>query len=120
MQTIIILHSLFRWAVLILGLWTLINALTGYFSKRTYSSNDNRSNLFFMISCDIQLLIGLVLYYSNGWFDRLKDLGNNMKDPINRFFTMEHTTLLILAWILVHIGINSFKIWQNQPHYLLY
>jgi hypothetical protein len=114
MQIILILHNLFRWAVLIFGLWTLANALTGFFSKRKYSSNDNRSNLFFMISCDIQLLIGLILYYSNGWFDRLKDLGNNMKDPVNRFFTMEHTTLLIIAWILVHIGRAKVKTAQTD------
>jgi hypothetical protein len=39
-----------------------------------------------MISCDIQLLLGLILYFSNGWFTRLKDLGNNMKEPYSRFF----------------------------------
>lgn len=109
MQIVLILHSLFRWAVLIFGLWTLVNALTGFFSKRTYSPNDNRSNLLFMISCDIQLLIGLILYFSNGWFERLKDLGNNMKDPNSRFFTMEHMSLLVIAWVLVHIGRASVK-----------
>ena len=62
-----------------------------------------------MISCDIQLLIGLILYFSNGWFDRLKDLGNNMKDPVTRFFTMEHMSMMILAWILVHVGRASVK-----------
>ena len=62
-----------------------------------------------MISCDIQLLIGLILYFTNGWFDRLKDLGNNMKDPANRFFTMEHMSLLIVAWVLVHIGRSAVK-----------
>ena len=70
MQIVLILHNLLRWAVLILGVWTLVNALTGYFGKRIYSANDNRSNLFFMISCDVQLLIGLALYIHNGWFDR--------------------------------------------------
>ena len=109
MQIVLILHSLLRWAVVILGLWTLINALTGYFGKRAYSANDNRSNLFFMISCDIQLLIGLALYIHNGWFDRLKDMGNNMKDPYLRFFTMEHLTLMLVAWVLVHIGRATVK-----------
>ena len=109
MQIVLILHSLFRWAVLLFGLWTLLNALTGFFGKRTYTAGDNRSNLLFMISCDIQLLIGLVLYFTNGWFDRLKDLGNNMKDPVNRFFTMEHMSLLLVAWILVHIGRAAVK-----------
>ena len=109
MQIVLILHSLFRWAVLLFGFWTLLNAITGFFGKRTYTAGDNRSNLLFMISCDIQLLIGLILYFTNGWFDRLKDLGNNMKDLANRFFTMEHMSLLIVAWVLVHIGRSAVK-----------
>ena len=109
MQIVLILHNLLRWAVLLFGLWTLLNSLTGYFGKRNFTANDNRSNLFFMISCDIQLLLGLVLYFSNGWFSRLKDLGNNMKDPYTRFFTMEHLTMMLLAWVLVHIGRASVK-----------
>ena len=109
MQIVLVLHNLLRWGVLIFGLWTLLNALTGVFGKRNYTANDNRSNLLFMIFCDIQLLIGLILYFTNSWFDRLKDLGNNMKDPYNRFFTMEHTTLMIVAWILVHVGRASVK-----------
>lgn len=109
MQIVLVLHNLLRWAVLIFGLWTLLNALTGVTGRRKYTSGDNSSNLFFMISCDIQLLLGLILYFSNSWFDRLKDLGNNMKDPYNRFFTMEHMFVMILAWILVHIGRASVK-----------
>lgn len=109
MQVVLVFHNLLRWAVLLFGLWTLLNALTGVFGKRTYTAGDNRSNLLFMISCDIQLLLGLILYFNNAWFDRLKDLGNNMKDPYNRFFTMEHMSMMILAWILVHIGRSSVK-----------
>jgi len=45
----------------------------------------------------------------DGWFSRLKDLGNNMKDPYTRFFTMEHLTMMLLAWVLVHIGRASVK-----------
>lgn len=109
MQIVLLLHNLLRWAVLLFGLWTVINALSGISGKRSYTVNDNRSNLFFMISCDIQLLLGLVLYFTNSWFDRLKDLGNNMKDPYNRFFTMEHLVMMIAAWILVHVGRSSVK-----------
>lgn len=109
MQTVQILHNLLRWAVLLFGVWTVINALTGRFQKRAFTNGDNRTNLFFMISCDIQLLLGLILYVNNGWFDRLKDLGNNMKDPVARFFTMEHLSLMLLAWILVHVGRAAVK-----------
>jgi len=109
MQIVLLLHNLLRWAVLLFGIWTLLNALTGVFGKRSYTPSDNKSNLFFMISCDIQLLLGLILYFTNSWFDRLKDLGNNMKDPYNRFFTMEHLTMMLIAWILVHVGRAQVK-----------
>ena len=109
MQFVLILHNLVRWAVLFFGFWTLLNGITGYFGKRNYTANDNRSNLFFMISCDIQLLLGLILYFVNGWSAKLKDLGSNMKDPYIRFFTMEHIVMMLIAWALVHIGRASVK-----------
>lgn len=109
MQTVIVLHSLLRWAVLLFGVLTLINALSGFIKKRVYTNSDDKSNLFFMISCDVQLLLGLLLYFGNGWFEKLKDMGNSMKDPYNRFFTMEHLSVMLLAWVLVHIGRASVK-----------
>jgi hypothetical protein len=98
MNYTIIVHNILRWAVLLFGLWTLINALTGVFSKRNYTSSDNKANLFFMISCDIQLLVGLILYFSNSWFDNLK---------VNT--SMEHSLMMIIAWLLVHIGRSMVK-----------
>jgi hypothetical protein len=110
MQTILVIHGILRWAVLLFGAWTLLNALTGVMSKRAYSANDNRSNLFFMICCDIQLLIGLILFFSNSWFDKVKaGMGAVMKNPVDRFFTVEHAGMMILAWILVHVGRSSVK-----------
>lgn len=109
MTTIQILHNLLRWAVLLFGVWTVINAITGKSQQRAFTATDNRSNLFFMISCDIQLLLGLILYVNNGWFDRLKDLGNNMKDPAARFFTIEHLSMMLIAWVLVHVGRAAVK-----------
>jgi len=109
MQIVLILHSLVKWLVLLFGLLTLLNALGGVFKKRAYTESDNKSNLFFMISCDIQLLLGLILYFANGWFTRLKDLGNNMKEPYNRFFTMEHMSMMLIAWVLVHVGRAQVK-----------
>ncbi len=109
MQIVLMLHNILRWAVLLFGLWSVISAILGVVNKRNYTKADDRSNFFFMLSCDIQLLLGLILYYANSWFDRLKDLGNNMKDTNNRFFTMEHGLLMIIALILVHVGRVSVK-----------
>ena len=106
---ILVLHNIMRWAVLLFGLWTVLSAISGIMSKRNYTSGDSRTNFLFMLSCDIQLLFGLILYFTNSWFDRLKDLGNNMKDANSRFFTMEHSLLMLIALILVHVGRVSVK-----------
>ncbi len=104
------IHSLTRWAVLFFGLWTLFNAVRGVVSKKGYDKPDNLSNLFFMISCDIQLLIGIIIYVSNGWFEKLTGgMGPVMKDTYSRFFAVEHAFTMILAWILVHVGRTAVK-----------
>lgn len=110
MNYTLIIHNILRWAVLLFGLWTLINALSGVFGKRAYTANDNRANLFFMISCDIQLLIGLILYFNNPWFAMIKANAKEvMKDSALRFFAVEHALMMIIAWLLVHVGRSMVK-----------
>jgi len=104
-QTLLNVHSILRWGVLLLGLWTVLNALTGMSGKRAYSHSDNLSNLLFMIFCDLQLLFGLLLFFSGPWSDMLgSGMGDVMKNKMTRFFTVEHSSMMILAWVLVHIG----------------
>ena len=110
MNHVLLTHNILRWAVLLFGLWTLLNALTGVLSKRSYTGRDNKVNLFFMISCDIQLLLGLILYFNNGWFDMLKTNAKEvMKDGTTRFFALEHFLMMVIAWLLVHVGRSMAK-----------
>lgn len=114
----LIYHNLLRWAVLLFGLWTVFNAIGGFFSKREFSRQDNVSTLLFMISCDIQLLLGLLLYFSKGtkdWFGMLKsDMGAVMKNAGDRFFTVEHIFMMLTAWVLVHVGRSAIKRTAND------
>lgn len=112
-QTTLAIHNILRWGVLVFGVWTVINAITGMSSKRPFNQNDNRSNLLFMIFCDIQLLFGLVLFFNgvnDNWFEKLKmgmkTVGSN---EVTRFFIMEHAFMMIAAWILVHVGRVAVK-----------
>lgn len=109
MEILLVLHSLIRWLILLFAFWTLISAIGGISANRNYTSADSRANFFFMLGMDIQLLIGLILYFTGVWFDRLKHLGDNMKDAMLRFFTMEHGLLMIIAWVLVHAGRVAVK-----------
>ena len=110
MNHVLLTHNILRWDVLLFGLWTLLNALTGVLNKRNFTGTDNKVNLFFMISCDIQLLLGLILYFNNGWFDILKTNAKEvMKDGTTRFFALEHFLMMIIAWLLVHVGRSMVK-----------
>lgn len=110
MNYTLIIHSILRWAVLLLGIWAVFSALGAVLSKRNYRSSDNKVGLFFMISCDIQLLLGLFLYFSGMWFDKVKaGMGTVMKDPAERYFAMEHGLMMIIAWLLVHVGRSMVK-----------
>lgn len=109
MQAVLVFHNITRWAVLLFGLWAVWNALTGVMGKRAFTAGDKRSGLLFMTFCDIQLLLGLILYFTNNWFGYLKDMGNTMKDARLRFFAVEHIAMMVIAWLLVHIGYSAVK-----------
>ena len=110
MNYILIIHSILRWAVLLFGVWAVLKAIGGLSAKRNYAAADNKTSLFFMISCDVQLLIGLVLYFGNSWFDMLKsNAAEVMKTSAMRYFAVEHALMMIIAWLLVHVGRSMVK-----------
>jgi hypothetical protein len=68
-----------------------------------------------MICCDIQLLLGLILYFNGMWFDRVKsNMGEVMKNSVERFFAIEHALMMIIAWLLVHLGRSMVKRSDND------
>lgn len=110
MNYTLVIHNILRWGVLIFGLLAVLSAIGGVTSKKPYTGSNNKIGLFFMICCDIQLLLGLILYFTGMWFNRLKsDGGAVMKDAAIRFFTVEHALMMIIAWLLVHVGRSMVK-----------
>ncbi|TAM99348.1 MAG: hypothetical protein EPN39_06785 [Chitinophagaceae bacterium] len=111
MSFLLILHSWLRWAVIITAIWTIIRAIIGLSGHKAYSSGDNKSSLLFMISMDLQFLIGILLYFIGGWAKNWTDgqIGEVMQNSAQRFFTVEHITMMVIAWIIVHIGRSVVK-----------
>ncbi|RZK62334.1 MAG: cytochrome B [Pedobacter sp.] len=91
-------HSGWRYIVLILLVIAVINALAGWFGKKTYTEGNRKLNVFTLISAHIQLLIGLVLYFFSP-FTKLP-----MSDAIGRYFKAEHTAMMIIAIVLITVG----------------
>ncbi|MBI1226182.1 MAG: cytochrome B [Bacteroidetes bacterium] len=97
-------HSGLRWIVLILLIAATFMALLKWRSNAPYTEGGRKLNLFTMISMHIQLLIGLVLYFMSGRVDF-----SQMKDAMFRFFTVEHSLMMIIAIALVTIGHSKSK-----------
>jgi Na+/serine symporter len=100
MEILVRAHSGLRWVVLALMIYAIFNALR---KKDFYAKSDRLLNMFAMVSLHIQLVIGLILYFTSakvsfveGWMSE--------KTGILRFYGMEHITLMIIAIFLVTIG----------------
>ena len=100
------LHSWNRWLILIAGIIVLFSAIKGLSAKTDYSSFQKKWSLIFLGSLHLQLLVGLVLYFflSPVTMQAMSNFGAAMKDPLLRFFAVEHTFVNIIAIALVQTG----------------
>jgi len=102
--TALFVHSWLRWVVLILGLIAAGRALMA--GRRQWTRTDHQVGMLFGITLDIQMLLGLMLYFLLSPFTReaLQDVGAAMKNSGLRFWAVEHPFGMIVALALVHIG----------------
>lgn len=107
MYTVLLfVHSWIRWVVILSGLAALGGAVGGVSTRRAWLPVDNLRLVIFGTSLDVQLLIGLILYVflSPVTESGFADMRLTMRDPILRFFVVEHITGMLVAVALTHIG----------------
>jgi heme A synthase len=99
---VLALHSWLRWLALIAGVVAIYSVL----SDRKGSNRADVWGLVLMISLDVQLLLGVLLYGALSPFtaEAMRDFGAAMKNPGLRFFAVEHVTLMLGAIVLAHVG----------------
>ena len=69
-------HNIMRWIVLALAIWALFRVYAGLFGKKDFTETDRKAMSFFSIGLDIQLLLGLILYFMGGWFSVMSNMGS--------------------------------------------
>ena len=107
MYTILLtLHSLSRWLVLIAAVYAICRAVKGLLKKSDWAKQDDRAGMFFTSMVDIQLLLGLILYFfvSPITTSALQDFAGAMVNAGTRYFAVEHTSMMLIGLILAHIG----------------
>ena len=111
------IHSVLRYLVLACTLISAVLALMGMLGKKEFGKGDRKAALFMMISCDLQLLAGLAVYYLGGHLLMLKT-GAAFAGKYNRFYSIEHPVAMVLGIVLVHMGYNvTKKVMDSGPKF---
>jgi hypothetical protein len=112
MEFVLVLHNLLRWAVVVLMVYALGRMVRGLVQKREFTGQDRKALSWFAISMDVQLLLGLVLYISNGWWSTLP---GGMSQSAVRFFAVEHLFMMVIAWVLAHVAALGARAQRLAP-----
>jgi len=99
-------HGLMRWVVLAAAVTAILVALSGWSGTKAADKNLRLASVIFVIAMDLELLVGLLLFFGASPITRaaLANLGEAMKSHESRFFTVEHTLLMLLAVMCAHVG----------------
>ena|SRR5438270_10446128 len=99
-------HSVGRWVVLLLLVFAILNSLIA--GDRPFIRSDARLGTLLTIFADIMLLVGAYLWYvgPKGYklYQAAGSMAAVMKQPVTRFFVVEHMVGMLIAIILIHIG----------------
>lgn len=114
----LIVHSWLRWAVLIAGLLVVARAVAGAAGRKSWTPADDRATLWFTIALDLQLLVGLLLYFALSPFtaEALRDFGGAMRTGL-RYWAVEHPFGMLIGVALAHVGrarLRKVDMWRRH------
>lgn len=106
--TLLDIHSIVRFVILFAVVISILLAFTGWFGNKEYTKGNKAINLITLISAHTQLVLGLILYFVSP-FASTGNMGAAMKDPVLRYWTVEHSAMMIVAIVLITIGYSKSK-----------
>jgi mannose/fructose/N-acetylgalactosamine-specific phosphotransferase system component IIC len=74
-------------------------------------------SLFGLIFTHLQVVVGLIVYFFS---QKVRFDSTTMSDPLARFFTMEHTVMMLIAVILITIGHRQTKAGNGRKMFWFY
>lgn len=98
---LLILHSAWRWVLLVVALVALVFFLIEWLRNREFSFSDRRLMMIYTTTLDIQVLLGLILIIWSG-----------LTTPIGfPMYRIEHAVIMIIAVIIAHL----YTRWRGSP-----
>lgn len=105
-EPLLTIHSYLRWVLLGLFVAVLVVAVGGWRRGGAWGSRESRLSLALVITLDLQLLLGLLLYMGISPITAaaFRDAGAAMKDGVLRFWMVEHVFLVTVAATCAHLA----------------
>ena len=100
---VLTLHSWIRWVTIVAAIGALVTALS---ARAEQDRSAEWWSLLFVTTIDVQLLLGLLLYFvvSPNMQMVRQHFAEAMQIPQLRFWAVEHVTAMIVAVVVAHIG----------------
>ncbi len=105
-STVLLIHSVLRYALLLLAVVAIYRAFSGWLGNKPYAVLDNKIAVLLIGTVHAQLLIGLALYGFLSPYAKagLADMKAAMKSSLLRYWTVEHIAIMIIAVVLFQLG----------------
>jgi hypothetical protein len=103
--TLLYLHSWLRWLVIFSALWTIGSAISALRRGGASSRGGRVSAKLFTGSLDLQILLGLLLYFLLSPYtpNSFSAFAQSMKVSVLRYFAVEHPFVMVVAAIVAHV-----------------
>jgi uncharacterized BrkB/YihY/UPF0761 family membrane protein len=102
-QSIISIHNIARWIVIIAAVYALFRAYRGWFGRKPWTEKDRKAGLYFSIAFDVQFLLGLILTVVSPLVRSLISSFQNAMTIDELRLIVEHIPLMLVALIIVHV-----------------
>lgn len=103
--SLLTIHSVFRWLVLLLLCWSVYRASVGYRRNYSFSPGDNALRHWTATVGHIQLILGILLYFKSPlvtffWRER-----QSAPIPVEiTFFALIHLVLMLASIVVLTVG----------------
>ena len=102
---LLILHSIFRWLVLLTLLFSLVRAAVGYYKQQPFSTADNALRHWTATTAHIQLVLGTFLYIKSPLIPYFWSAPAEAIRVLEAaFFGVFHIAMMLFSVVVVTIG----------------
>ncbi len=100
------LHSYNRYFLFAALVFVLYRSISGWLGNKPYEKADNTAGAALLGFTHLQLVLGLILYAGVSPYTKaaFADMGAAMKNPMLRYFAVEHMVSMLIAVVLIQLG----------------